>query len=210
MAKRETNEQERVAANDIREAQEAEARARKGEAQDPAAEAAASAAPDESREKPALVAIVPENRGEGADSPDNRDTITHPDAVQENIIGTDVAVAPDPRLEGTRADLEQRGKSLKQHEPAKDENRRVPLPENAFDSEAFRAANPGARAAFGSVVRRPGHVFPDHGGGGRYVNIFDLNDVYDVRSGDEIPEGLFLFPANYLVRDDEREDRLRG
>jgi hypothetical protein len=168
---------------------------------------AQQAAPEDA---PLEVVIVPENRGEGADSPENRDSISQPDAVVQNILGTDVAVAPDPRLEGTREDLEQRGKSLEQHKPAEDKDNRVPLPDGAFNSEAFKLAVDGARNAFASVVRRPGYVFPDHGGGGRFVNIFDVKDVYDVRAGDEIPEGLFLFPANYLVREDERGDRLRG
>lgn len=132
-------------------------------------------------------------------------------AARDVIAGTDVPVAPDPRDEGTTRDKSaDTANRLEVKEPEKAAEERVALPENAFDSEAFRAANSGARDSFAQIVRRPGYVFPDHGGGGRFVNIFDLEDVYDVAPNQVVPGGLFLFPANYLVREEDREDRLRG
>jgi hypothetical protein len=93
--------------------------------------------------------------------------------------------------------------------PAPEPAPEVPaLPEDAYNSEAFRAANSGARDAFAQAVKRPGTVFVDHGG--RYVNIFDIAEVYDAEPGTIVPEGLFLFPVNYLVREDERQAHLRG
>lgn len=122
------------------------------------------------------------------------------------VAGTDTAVAPAP--EGTKQAEETAGKRLEQAPAPEPGPARPELPEGAYDSEAFRAANSGARDAFGQVVVRPGDVFRDHGG--RYVNIFDLEDVYDAEPGTVVPEGLFLFPVNYLVREDERAARIRG
>jgi len=143
-----------------------------------------------------------------ADSPETHDAAVHQEASnpQPVIVGTDVPVAPP--TEGTREAAEEDVKHLEQAPPPEDERELPELPKGAFDSEAYRAANSGARDAFGQVVRRPGHIFRDHGG--RYVNIFDLNEVYDVEPGTIVPDGLFLFPVNYLVREEERASRVRG
>lgn len=167
------------------------------------AEAEAEAGPD-----PVEVAIVPGVPHGPADRPE-----LHPepadDSPQEVILGTDVPIVRDPRLEGTEADLEFKPKELSPPEP-KERAARVRLPDNAFESEGYRVANGPARDAFSSVVLRPGYIYPDHGGRGLFVNIFDLEDVYELKGGDEIPEGLFLIGTNLLLRDEEREDRLRG
>lgn len=156
------------------------------------------------------VLAVDQRDPDAADSPETRDEAVHQETPEvEHIVGTDVPVAPE--TEGTKAAAEEqeRVRSLEQAPPPEDERKLPELPDGAYDSEAFRAANSGARDSFASVVRRPGHIFRDHGG--RYVNIFDLNEVYDVEPGTIIPDGLFLFPVNYLVRDgDERQARVRG
>jgi hypothetical protein len=71
------------------------------------------------------------------------------------------------------------------------------LPLRAFKSEGFLAANGAARDNFENVVLFPGHVFISPG---RYRNIYDLDDIYDVNPNTKSPEGLFLIPENYLVR----------
>lgn len=140
----------------------------------------------------------------GADMP-HEDTSGTVESIP-TIVGTDVPVAPAP--EGTKAAAEENVKRLEQAPPPDEPEPLPELPEGAYDSQAFRAANSGARDAFAAVVRRPGHVFRDHGG--RYVNINDLKEVYDVEPGTIIPDGLFLFPVNYLVREDERAAKIRG
>lgn len=162
---------------------------------------------DTSDDAPLEVAIVPAVPSGPADRPED-----HPEPVadspQEVILGTDVPVVHDPRLEGSEADLEFKPKELSPPE-REDAPARVRLPDEAFNSDGYKAANAAARDAFSSVVLRPGYIYPDHGGRGRYVNIFDLEDVYELKGGDLIPDGLFLIGTNVLLRDEEREDRLR-
>jgi hypothetical protein len=147
--------------------------------------------------------------GGPADTPESHDAAVHQEPVpQETIVGTDVAVAAPPEGTVAAAKDQDHVQRLEQAPPPEAEKDAPALPDGAYDSEAFRAANSGARDAFGQVVCRPGHVFADHGG--RYVNIFDLHEVYDVEPGTVVPEGLFLFPVNYLVREDERAARIRG
>lgn len=164
-------------------------------------------------DEPLDVAIVPESRADGADRPENRTATGQVVAPRETIIGTDIPIVADPTIEGTEEHLrEQRQvKVLEREKPKEEERRGVALPDNAFESAAFRAANSAARDAFRTIVRRPGSRFVDHGG--RYVNIFDLEEVYDVEPNSVVPDGLFLFPTNYLERDlddaTEREARVR-
>jgi hypothetical protein len=80
------------------------------------------------------------------------------------------------------------------------------LPAEAFDSPGFMVANAAARAAFDTVVLAPGHEFNFPG---RYRNIDNLDDVYDVGPGMRIPDGLFLIPENYLLAEPERDRALK-
>lgn len=70
------------------------------------------------------------------------------------------------------------------------------LPQSAFKSQGFERANGAARDAFANVVQYPGSVFA---AAGRYHNIKDLEDVYDVEPGNVVPDGLYLIGDNYLV-----------
>lgn len=162
---------------------------------------------DTSHEDVLKVAVVPGVPDGPADRPED-----HPEPVadspQEVILGTDVPIVRDPRLEGSEADLEFKPKELSPPEK-EDAPSRVRLPDEAFNSDGYKVANAAARDAFSSVVLRPGYIYPDHGGRGLFVNIFDLEDVYELKGGDLIPEDLFLIGTNLLLRDEEREDRLR-
>lgn len=144
---------------------------------------------------------------QGADSPDSRENTGQVLAPREFIVGTEVPIAQDPAAEGTRQALEdsRRVKTLRREETREEKHERTRLPDDAFESAAFKAANNAARDSFASVVRRPGDKFVDHGG--RYVNIDNLSEVYDVEPNSVVPDGLFLFPVNYLVRD---ADEVRG
>lgn len=144
-----------------------------------------------------------------ADSPETREPQNEPEAG-ETVLGTDVAVVAP--VEGTKAAAkdQERVRTLERAPQAEEAKVDTSLPDGAYDSAAFRAANSGARDSFAQMVKRPGFVFPNHGGGGRYVNIFDLNDVVEARDGDVVPEDLYLFPVNYLVREEERAQRTRG
>lgn len=161
----------------------------------------------QTEDKPLEVALVPEDHGVGADNPENREATGQVTTASETIVGTEVPIVRDPTQEGTKRDLEEnrRVKVLRREETAPEENRRTRLPDSAYESAAFKAANNAARDSFANVVRRPGDKFVDHGG--RYVNIEDLNEVYDVEPNSVVPDGLFLFPTNYLVRD---LDEVRG
>lgn len=79
------------------------------------------------------------------------------------------------------------------------------LPSNLYDSPGFRAANDSAKANFESVVRRPGYVFIAPG---RYHNVENLEEVFDVAPDTRVPEGLFLIGDNYLLRGRAREQAL--
>lgn len=75
------------------------------------------------------------------------------------------------------------------------------LPEGFEDWEAYKRANASAREAFSQTVFFPGAVFR---AGGHYHNAQKLDETYDVTEGEIVPEGLYLFPTNYLVTTEAR------
>jgi len=81
------------------------------------------------------------------------------------------------------------------------------LPEGFEDWAAFKLANSGAKDSFISVVIFPGHQFTAPG---RYTDAKTATKIYDVAERQIVPDGLFLFPVNYLVSGARRDAILRG
>lgn len=80
------------------------------------------------------------------------------------------------------------------------------LPAGFEEWAAYKRANASAREAFAQVVFFPGTVFR---AGGRYHDAQNLDAVYDVNEGQIVPEGLYLFPSNYLVSTEARTTNSR-
>lgn len=146
-------------------------------------------------------AVTAAQAQQGADSPESREATGQVVAPSDKIVGTNVNIAADPTAEGTRQYAEDQARVKVLQAPKPEDRRQEPrrLPDDVRESAAFKAANSAARDAFANVVRFPGSRFVDHGG--RYVNIYDLEDVYDVEPNSVVPDGLYLFPVNYLERD---------
>lgn len=70
------------------------------------------------------------------------------------------------------------------------------LPEKAYYSAGYFTANAAARDSFENVVHGPGYIFPSSG---RYRNIENLDDIYNVEPGQVVPAGIYLIGDNYLV-----------
>lgn len=88
------------------------------------------------------------------------------------------------------------------------EEQAAPLLESwAFESEGYTLANPAAKADFDNVVLFPGHMFL---AGGRYHDIRNIENYFDVSAEQVVPEGLFLIGTNYLIPVPLRERVLNG
>lgn len=117
--------------------------------------------------------------------------VANPDAARFEITPTEVQLRPadaDNVFTSHPADF-----ASVQPEP---EQPVVGLPEGFEDWEAYKRANTNAKEYFAEVVFFPGAVFR---AGGRYHDAKNLDKVYDVTEGQIVPDGLYLFPSNYLA-----------
>jgi hypothetical protein len=70
------------------------------------------------------------------------------------------------------------------------------LPDGFENWQSYKLANPAARENFTNVVLFPEFEFIAPG---RYVDAQNVDKIFDVMPGEVSPEGLYLFPINYLV-----------
>lgn len=96
------------------------------------------------------------------------------------------------------------GFAKKEPEPEQEEER---LPDGFESWPGFKLANASARDNFENAVIFPGNVFI---AGGRYVNVRNVSEVFDVMPDEVVPEGLYLLGVNYLVSSRQRDRILRG
>lgn len=75
------------------------------------------------------------------------------------------------------------------------------LPRSVVESKDLRHLNPNARDNLYSAVLRPGHVFSAPG---RYHDVTDVENKYDVMPNDVLPEGKYVVSERYLLSAFER------
>lgn len=69
------------------------------------------------------------------------------------------------------------------------------LPSSVRNSKELSQFNQSANDNLSSVVLRPGHIFT---AAGRYHDVTNVENKFDVEAGQKIPDGLFLVSERYL------------